>query len=364
MPAVGVKKAVSRKGEAELIIPKEDHFRNPQLDLFQTFLCNTELERDKLSNTIDLWDSIPKYSVSRQAMNKLRVNGGFLELLELEFKYRGKMLRVVIQPARIKEEDGTARDYYPGANEELVEDALRKIAADQYQGYFDKDNVRSGVAFSLYMLRQELAKRGHTRSYQEIIKSLNILSGSMIEIRSSDGREPDAFARTNYFPALAAVSKHKLEQDPSSKWVVQFHPLITQSIAALTYRQYNYHQMMAHSTQIARWLYKYLSLRYTGANYVNDFKIEYSRIKRDSAMINYKRERDGVSAVDNAFLELQEHSVITRFEKRNVRGSRGKIQDVLYVLYPSPDFIREMKAANKRDTDSKRETAKALGRLT
>jgi hypothetical protein len=123
MPAVGVKKAVSRKGEAELIIPKEDHFRNPQLDLFQTFLCNTELERDKLSNTIDLWDSIPKYSVSRQAMNKLRVNGGFLELLELEFKYRGKMLRVVIQPARIKEEDGTARDYYPGANEELVEDS-------------------------------------------------------------------------------------------------------------------------------------------------------------------------------------------------------------------------------------------------
>jgi hypothetical protein len=151
-----------------------------------------------------------------------------------------------------------------------------------------------------------------------------------------------------YFPALAAVSKQKLDQDPSARWVVQFHPLVTQSINALTYRQYNYHQMMSHSTQLARWLYKQLSLKYTFANYDNSFSIQYSRIKRDSAMINYTRERDGISAVDNAFQELQGHSVISRFAKEYVRGPRRKIADVLYVLYPSVEFVREMKAANKR----------------
>jgi hypothetical protein len=342
------KKAIARKGKTGMMLPTENHFRNAQLDLFQSFLCNTEDERDRLSNTIDLWDSLPKYAVSRQAMTKLRKDGGFLELLELEFKYKSKEFQVVIQPARIKDHDGVVQDYYPAANEELVEDALRKIAADQNQGYFDGQDFRSGVVFSLYMLRKELAKRGHTRSYQEIIESLRILSGSMIEIRSPPGEEMEAFSRANYFPALAAVSKHKLDQDPSARWVVQFHPLVTQSINALTYRQYNYHQMMSHSTQLARWLYKQLSLKYIFANYDNSFSIQYSRIKRDSAMINYTRERDGISAIDNAFQELQEHSVISRFAKEYVRGPRGKIEEVLYVLYPSVEFVREMKAANKR----------------
>ena len=45
-------------------------FQSPQIDIFQTFLCNTNSERDHLSNTIELWDSLPKYSISRQEMTK------------------------------------------------------------------------------------------------------------------------------------------------------------------------------------------------------------------------------------------------------------------------------------------------------
>ena len=37
------------------------------------------------------------------------------------------------------------------------------------------------------MLRKELQKRDHTRSYQEIVRSLSILAGSHIEIDLSDG---------------------------------------------------------------------------------------------------------------------------------------------------------------------------------
>jgi hypothetical protein len=32
-------------------------------------------------------------------------------------------------------------------------------------------------------------------------------------------------------------------EDPTAKWIVQFHPLVTQSIDSLTYRQFNYAQM-------------------------------------------------------------------------------------------------------------------------
>ena len=78
-------------------------------------------------------------------------------------------------PARVEDLDGVTREYYASANEELVEDALRKIATEQQSGYFDKRNYRSGVVFTLYALREELRRRGHARSYQEIVLALNIL---------------------------------------------------------------------------------------------------------------------------------------------------------------------------------------------
>jgi hypothetical protein len=58
---------------------KPTEFQNAQLSLFQSVLCNTEEERERFSNAIDLWDSVPRYSMSRQAQAKARENGKFLD---------------------------------------------------------------------------------------------------------------------------------------------------------------------------------------------------------------------------------------------------------------------------------------------
>ena len=187
-------------------------FDNPQLSLFQNFLCNTDEERERFSNAIDLWDSVPRYSVSRQAMNKARENGTFLENHTATFQYRGRTYTRTISPARVTDLDGKQRDYYPSATEELVEDALRKLAIDQQAGYFDKPNYRSGVIFSLYALREELKKRGHSRSYQEIVLALNILSGSIIEISVQDAGKGEAICHI----ALPAVARRRLPQSPQA----------------------------------------------------------------------------------------------------------------------------------------------------
>jgi hypothetical protein len=346
---MAVKDAANKKPGKAAALPIKANFQNAQLDLFQRFLCNTELERDRLSNAFDLWDSVPRYSVSRKAMTKMRTGKGFLELLKIDFNYKGIPLKAIIQPARIEEPDGTTRDYYPSANEELIEDALRKIAADQNNGYFDKPNFRSGVVFTLHMLRQELKKRGHTRSYQEITLSLNILARSTIEIHATDGNKADAFTVSNYFPSLSAVSRKKLLDDPRAKWLVQFHPLVTQGIDALTYRQFNYHRMMSHSTQPARWLHKQLSLKFTFASFTTPFEMRYSTIKRDSGLLeNYDRERKAIEALDGAFDELKAQKVLLAVQKNDITGLRGKIEDVVYTLTPSLGFVAEIKAANKR----------------
>lgn len=70
-------------------------FENTQMLLFQDFLCNKEEERDKLSNTILLWDSVPKYSTSKVAMNgKRQSNNGRLGILKQEFKFGGKIIKL------------------------------------------------------------------------------------------------------------------------------------------------------------------------------------------------------------------------------------------------------------------------------
>jgi hypothetical protein len=347
-------KAVAPLGIPTIGPPADEDFSGKQLDLFRSFLCNSKEQRDRLSNTLDLWDSVPRYSVSRQAMDKQRKERGFLDLMEISFQYRGTPLKAIIQPARVAEsKDSPTKDYYPSANEELVEDALRKIAAEQNHGYFDKPNFRSGVVFTLYMLREELKRRGHTRSYQQIVLSLNILAGSIIEIRTTKGKNGEGFAKSAYFPFLSAVSKDTLLEDPQAKWIVQFHPLVTQAIDALTYRQFNYAQMMGHSTQLARWLHKQLSLKFTFASMMTSFEIRYSTIKRDSALLSsYKQERQAIAMLDAAFEELKEGGVLMVINKTQIRGIRGKLEDVVYTLSASRDFVAQMKASNKRQAQN------------
>ena len=352
-------KAIENEDENKqkpMIPPNEADFECNQLDLFRTFLCNNDNERAQLSNTFDLWDSVPRYAMSRQQMTKIRKEKGFLSLQHITFQYRQCPFEVRIQAARIYDEKTkTETDYYPSANEELIEDALRKIAAEQSNAFFDKSNYRSGVVFSLHMLREELSRRGHARSYQQIVLSLNILAGSMIEIHTMNDKDGESFTKSGYFSGLAAVSKNKLAEDPKAKWIVQFHPLVTQAMDTLTYRQFNYAQMMSHQTQLARWLHKQLSLKFVFASLTAQFDMMYSTIKRDSALLNnYTRERKAIETLDAAWEELKTNGVLMKVEKKEVLGSRGKLNDVIYTLTASLDFISDMKAANKRENMIKR----------
>ena len=150
-------------------------------------------------------------------------------------------------------------------------------------------------------------------------------------------------------PVMAGVTREDLRIDPDAKWMVQFHPLITESIDKLSYRQFNYQQLMRHTTQLARWIHKQLILKYTFASKVKFFEIRYSTIKRDSAMLDaYTRSRKAQEACDFSINELVEHGVLTARDRRVETGARGKILDIVYTLNPSREFVAEVKAANKR----------------
>lgn len=73
-----------------------------QLSLFELLLP----EEKKFSNTIELYDFIPKYHWGKVQ----RIDGEFLRSLNREFECRGKRYKVKIDPAKITEEDGQSRD--------------------------------------------------------------------------------------------------------------------------------------------------------------------------------------------------------------------------------------------------------------
>jgi hypothetical protein len=63
-------------------------------------------------------------------------------------------------------------EYYPSPREELVEEALRKIACDQVKGVYLDDGA--GVQFTLYELKKELKERGHDIDKVDLVEALKI----------------------------------------------------------------------------------------------------------------------------------------------------------------------------------------------
>lgn len=327
--------------------------QNQQIDLFKNFLTNTAQERNNLSNAIDLWDSVPRYSISRARQVELRVEGGFLPIAELEFQYKGRPFTAEIHPALIKtkDKDGSATlAFYPSGREELVEHALRKLATGQQSGFLDADNFRSGVTFTLHQLRTELELRGHSMRYDELMESLDVMSLSNIRLIDKGPNEKDpSFISQPYLPTLIKVTKEGRAADPEAKWLVQFHSALTVSITQITYRQFNYQRLMNCQSQLTRWLISQLVLKYTFAALGNTFVMLYSTIRRDSRLLdNYKRTRDAISALDEAIAELKSEGLLMSFVKETRLGLRGKIEDVTYTLSPTAKFAGEQKVSNKR----------------
>lgn len=336
--------------------PTSSAFDGTQLSLFQNFLCNSDDERDRLSNTIELWDGVPKYYVSRHKMRVMRSKDGNLPTLERAFEYRKRVFNITIQPARIKTGQGSYEEFYPSAREELVEDALRKIATEQQQGFLEAQD--SGAVFSLHMLRQELRQRGHTMSYDEVVEALEIMSNCTIQIRPEDGK---GGYQSPILTSLTWVTKERYRTDPKSRWIAYFSPLVTQSIKELTYRQYDYQTMMRHTSQLSRWLHKRLAHHYTNASLQYPYRFKFSSVQRDSGLLEHAQTRDAVNALDEALAELKTHAVLINVDKEKRTGARNKIMDVLYTATPHPYFIDHIKAANRRQSDGQAAVGLARG---
>ena len=314
-----------------------------QLSLFQTFLDD---DCDPYSNTIEFYDVVPKYFASKQRMAALRKDGIYLPTLTYDFRYNDGWYTVEITPARLKDKRGVEKEYYPTQREELVEEALKKIACDKLNGVFL--NGEAGVQFTLWELREELRRQGHGMSWPDLMDALQICRKSSITITAKD-TPSEVYLSASIFPVLSLVSRRDWEANPKqTRCYVQFNPLVTYSLNKVTYRQFNYTTFMGLTRQLSRYLFKRLSHLYTNASWDHPYHILLSTLVRDSQLINAKRVRDQVRYVDAVMTEFKEKGILSSFDKDVRFGARNAIVDVKYILHPDVIFSREMKKANRR----------------
>lgn len=312
----------------------------PQLALFQL----ATQEDGRYSNTIELYDGIPKYFWGKSE----RINGQFLEPIERDFVYRGREYSVRITPAVIKDSDGVNRYYYPSAREELVEDALRKMACEG-KGIFLDDEA--GVLFSLYELQRALKESGHTYSIVEIKEALLVCRLSNIEVRNADGTE---VVISSLFETVGLKTWEDWKgTGQKTKAFVRFNLLVTRCIKEGTFRQLNYSKSMAFVSVIARQLFKRMSHHFTQASISTKYEILLTTIIRDFGITRYTQLRDNLRQVQKALEEMKAKDAVMSYSIEHIFDvkRRNKLVDAKISIQTSFKFSSEMKLANKRQHD-------------
>ncbi|MBL4679591.1 MAG: hypothetical protein JKY88_02560 [Pseudomonadales bacterium] len=318
--------------------------KTKQYDLFATFYGPEE----GLSNSIELWDHIPKYFVTEEQQAAMRTPEGFLSTLKRCFKIADVDWAMEIQPAQIQMPDGSEQAFYPGYSEEVIEDALRKLFTQDEYGAYDSDHVKSWVRFSLKQIARELAKWGCSRNIDEIKRSLDIMSGSTVKLF----RNAKEVHSTQIITSLTRVDRTEYLENTDSRWACRLPDLLSDAINRGNYRQYNYAISMQLKTQLAKWLHKRFSHNYTQANCSGFYNILLSTVQRDSGLLDSGTMKDKRRKLGRAIDELGDNGVIKSYDHLAIKESR-KIVDAKYNLFPSDTFVVEMKAANKRLKDTR-----------
>lgn len=328
-------------------ITKLEDYRETKAEQISLFEVIDLAEHHKYSNTIELYDQIPKYFWGKQE----RINGEFLRPIRREFEHRGQRYNLVISPAYIEEDDGTFRHYFPSKREELVEDALRKFATEG-QGRTLSD--LASVKFTLHQLQQELKRNGHSYSKKQIKDALMICAGTHLTVKSQDGQT--ALVST-MFDTIGLQTREEWEDTGrTANAFVRFNPLVDTAIKGRAYRLYNYEKCLSYDNTIARQLHKRLAHHYKQASFLNAnnyYHINLTTIIRDFGLTPYASLSHNLRDVLAALKELKAKDTIMDYniKKTNAPAGQKKLLEATITIIPSTAFTDEVKKANWREKE-------------
>lgn len=305
-----------------------------QLDLFGIVDRPEEQRRD--SHTFELYDALPKYSWASQ---REYADLDDAPALVRRCTVANQSLQVVVYPAQIPK-NGRSVLIYPGQREELIEDALRKLATG---GQASLINGMVGVTFTLYQLQQELKSMGHSYNLDEIKEAIFVCGGSKLECVADNGASK---LSTTFFPTVGLTSKGEWSAlGKAAKCFVHFHPWVTEGIRNLSFRRYDYTLQMQISSPLARFLYKRMCHFYGHASPAAPFSMHLKSFLEQSPRGLSARMSENIRAMKNALEALQQHSVVSMYHEEKLQEGRS-VSDVEYTVHPHENFVAMVRRAN------------------
>lgn len=257
---------------------------SPQLQLhlpITFFQTDKGRHLDELSNLYHLFDSFPIYSSTKREMADLRrKEGDILPFLEKEFSIYGdsgiETVKFTIVPAIVEEKiKGKKKrsSHYPSAEDQLVEQALRKILFSQKKNkhFSDKSLV---VYFTIDEIEKELKALGRSRNHPQIKKSLDILSGAFITLE---------YGKHGFYKEpILTYGRHA----ETGTYYATFASMVEQSIRNLDYRQFHLKLVYGKKdkTPLASWLATQLFIQFTNADVGKSMKMTLTQI-RDTSLL-------------------------------------------------------------------------------
>ena len=316
-----------------------------QLTLFET-------PDSRRANYTALFDLAPRYANRSDRRDDL----GRLNAIVRDFEFNGEMYRLNVTPARITAPDGSSRDILPGEREQLVEDVIRKFAAQKLH-LGDQDEVLT--PFSVYGICKELAAHRHTLSKAEVKEALMVLNMSVISITKlskENERRPKAVVSAPAFPVLA----FRDESDPDSTAYVQLNPLLALAIRSLAFERVNYDWMMQLRIPLARWLFKSISLMTAeGADLPETMELKASDIASSFGR-ERSRWRETLAEVEKAVIKLREIAMISGYARRDIKEGKKKIDAVFSIRF-SDKFLADRNRAREEGSFISSEAVKRTG---
>lgn len=317
-----------------------------ELKLFEVTSLIVKEQKNPYSNSIDFYDAIPKYFWGKQDKKNQP------KAVKRKFVYQNVAYNVLIQPAILEAKDGTLETHFPGEREELVEDALRKLASEGNGIFLDN---HASVLFSLYELRQELKRMGHGYSNVQIKEAIIICGKTNMQVKQEDGK---AIFIGNLFETVGLKTQEDWKgQGTKTKAFVRLNFLVTRSIKEKTFRLVNYDKLMSYKKSLSRWLHKRISHNYRQASETDLYTISLSRIINDSGVKQYKDFRNHLCKIKDAVEEMKVKEVLADYKIEPIIDGR-KIIDAKITLIPYESFIKEMKFFNFHHTEMRSQEIK------
>ena len=331
-----------------------------ELPLFEGFFSADKNE----SRTFEIFDALPKYVYAkvRKAKDLTPITKTITLRRRNEMgKAEELQVQVTLSAAVIKGQDGTGQAIYPGAREELVERAIRKLAVQQVVDTGLHTIPQSGaqivrVSFTLYQLRKELTSQGHGFKVVELKEALEVLNKATVNLACSKDRTLHGLSSA-VFSNYAYVYDEEDESGKGSKVSVDYHPLATQAIINLAFYPINYRRVMSMTSPLARWLATRLSHRFRQATKTAFFdgasyQISLETILNESGIARVSRLRDNVATVRQALAQMVKEDVLHAMrpyqEDLTYASTKGrkKVIDVVWQLFPSRQFAQEIIQGN------------------